>query len=48
VLELATDEDLVVAVRRFVELRKLRARLSAGGGAIQSRPPAALASAAPL
>jgi uncharacterized protein (DUF58 family) len=47
-LELSTDGDLVVAVRRFVELRKLRARLSAGGGAIQSRPSAALASVAPL
>jgi uncharacterized protein (DUF58 family) len=31
-LELATDEDLVDSIRRFVALRKLRARLSAGGG----------------
>jgi uncharacterized protein (DUF58 family) len=31
-LELSTDGDLVEAVIRFVELRKRRARLSAGGG----------------
>lgn len=47
VLELATDEDLVAAVRRFVELRRLRARLAAGGGAVSSRPAAALASTTP-
>ena len=31
-VELATDEDLVDSIRRFVALRKLRARLAAGGG----------------
>ncbi|MCM5678465.1 DUF58 domain-containing protein [Schlegelella sp. S2-27] len=32
-LELSTDDDLIDAIRRFVGLRKLRARLAAGGGA---------------
>lgn len=31
-LELSTDEDLTDALRRFIALRKLRARLAAGGG----------------
>jgi len=31
-LELSTDGDLVDAVVRFAEMRKRRARLSAGGG----------------
>jgi uncharacterized protein (DUF58 family) len=31
-LELSTDDDLVEAVMRFTEMRKRRARLSAGGG----------------
>ncbi|WP_119155450.1 DUF58 domain-containing protein [Caldimonas tepidiphila] len=35
VLELATDGDLVDALVRFIGLRKLRARMAAGGGAIQ-------------
>lgn len=48
VLELATDEDLVAAVRRFVELRRLRVRLAAGGGATSMRPAAALAPTPPL
>lgn len=37
-LELSTDEDLIDAIRRFVALRKLRARLAAGGGVPSSRP----------
>lgn len=36
VLELSCDEDLVPAVRRFIGLRRLRARQAAGGGAVQS------------
>lgn len=36
VLELSCDEDLVPAVRRFIGLRKLRARQAAGGAAVQS------------
>ena len=38
VLELSCDEDLVPSVRRFIELRKLRARQTAGGGAVQTAP----------
>lgn len=36
VLELSCDEDLVAAMRRFIGLRKLRARQAAGGGAVQT------------
>ena len=31
-LELSTDEDLVNTLLRFVELRRQRSRLAAGGG----------------
>ncbi|HWP19123.1 MAG TPA: DUF58 domain-containing protein [Burkholderiaceae bacterium] len=33
-LELSTDEDMLRAVRRFVELRRTRLRLASGGGAV--------------
>lgn len=40
-LELATDDDLLEAILRFVDLRRQRARLAAGGGVPAHLQPAA-------